>query len=219
MHPLVMTVFIVMLINIPAILPVLFLKIDKSKKIGVAIRVYIVSVLLILSLIILTSNTVNGVSLSSVLLSIIFPVLFMFALINCVKNIRKFITKWKRRAVILTSFFIVYAIRFNVVFIDTGMGYEITSFGMAWSALFIFACLLAYLGTSEPHTLDSAYNALSNHTSASRIDKSYAPQSDIDYDVSIKGRSILSDPNLSIVEQQRYRDALNKKDDEAGSGW
>lgn len=219
MNSLMMTIVIGLLMNIPAILPVLFLKIDKSHKTGIAIRVYLVSVLLIFSLVTLTSNITNEYSPFPFWLPIASVVLFMIALVNCVKHIRKFVTKWKRRTIILTSFIIVYAIRFNVIFINTGLGFEITSFGIVWSAFFVFACLLAYIGTSDTQKLDSAYNALSNHSSETRVDKSYASQTDIDYDVSIKGRSVLNDPNLSLIEQQRYRDALQKKEDEGGSGW
>ncbi|EBL0513506.1 hypothetical protein DZG31_24150, partial [Salmonella enterica subsp. enterica serovar Barranquilla] len=121
--------------------------------------------------------------------------------------------------IVLLSFFIVYAIRFNALSINTGAGYEITSFGVVWTSIFLFACLLAYIGTSDTKSLDAAYYSLTTRTSEPRRDKSYAPQVEIDYDVAIKGRSVLNDPNLSLVEQQRYREALQNKEDESGSNW
>ncbi|HIH6649262.1 TPA: hypothetical protein ACYRSV_005803, partial [Klebsiella michiganensis] len=44
--------------------------------------------------------------------------------------------------------------------------------------------------------------------------KEYEAQSQIDYDIDVKGRGVLSDPNLSIVERQRYRDASDNKENE-----
>nr|WP_257981562.1 hypothetical protein [Pectobacterium brasiliense] len=74
------------------------------------------------------------------------------------------------------------------------------------------SCLLAYLGCAGSKT----YSGYSVPSSASQSDyfkpnKEYETRSQIDYDIAVKGRSVLSDPNLSIVEQQRYRDALDKK--------
>lgn len=197
--------------NIPAVSPVLLLKVDKKNKIGIAIRVYLVSVILILTLITVTAFIVDKYSPFPFWLPIVFSIIFIFTLINCIKYIRQFTTKWKRRAVMLASFFIVYAIRFNVVFINTGMGFEITSFGMWWTALFVFACLLAYIGTSAPNTLALSYNSLASRTSEQRVNKAYVPQSEIDTDIAVKGSSVLFDPSLDIVEQQRYRDALEKR--------
>ncbi|WP_241623227.1 hypothetical protein [Rosenbergiella australiborealis] len=41
--------------------------------------------------------------------------------------------------------------------------------------------------------------------------KAYAPQSEINADIAVKGSSVLFDPNLDIVEQQRYRNAIEKR--------
>lgn len=146
-------------------------------------------------------------------------VFFMISLTAYIKYVRQYISKWKRRVALLLSFFIVYAIRFNVLFINTGVGSEITSFGAVWTSIFLFACLLAYIGTSDTKSLDAAYYSLNTRTSAPRRDKSYAPKTEIDYDIAIKGRSVLNDPNLSLVEQQRYREALQKMEDKAGGDW
>ncbi|EKN1140739.1 hypothetical protein PWG46_000119 [Salmonella enterica] len=141
----------------------------------------------------------------------------MIALTAYIKYVRQYISKWKRRSIVLLSFFIVYAIRFNALFINTGVGYELTSFGVVWTSIFLFVCLLAYIGTSDTKSLDAAYYSLTTRTSEPRRDKSYAPQVEIDYDVAIKGRSVLNDPSLSLVEQQRYREALQKREDQSGS--
>lgn len=42
--------------------------------------------------------------------------------------------------------------------------------------------------------------------------KAYASQTEIRTDIAIKGRSVLSDPNLDEVERRRYQDALNDRD-------
>ncbi|MCW2482726.1 hypothetical protein J5224_27020, partial [Candidatus Symbiopectobacterium sp. NZEC135] len=62
------------------------------------------------------------------------------------------------------------------------------------------------------------YSGYSASSSAPQSDyfkpiKEYETQSQIDYDIAVKGASVLSDPNLSIVEQQRYRDALKKREE------
>lgn len=84
---------------------------------------------------------------------------------------------------------------------------------MVWTLFFLFVCLLAYLGCAGSKT----YSGYSASSSAQQSDyfkptKEYETQSQIDYDIAVKGRSVLSDPNLSIVEQQRYRDAIEKRD-------
>lgn len=212
------TIFIVMLVNIPAIIPSLLLKSDKSIKLQVAIRVYLTTVLLILSLITLASNFVSNHTSYPALLPLIPVVLFAIALHNCGGYLRKVITRKKRRAIILSSFAIVYIIRFNVVIFDNGMGYQMTSYGMVWTAFFVFGCLLAYIATSDDMR-SSTYTASNTTNSESRVDKTHATQSEIDADLSVKGRSILFDPNISISEQQRYKAALDKKEDESGSGY
>ena len=74
-------------------------------------------------------------------------------------------------------------------------------------------------GVVEVSTESVAASTVSASSSAPQSDyfkpnKEYKTQSQIDYDIAVKGRSVLSDPNLSIVEQQRYRDALEKKEKE-----
>ncbi|WP_312045476.1 hypothetical protein [Erwinia sp.] len=213
----VMMVFMALLMNIPAMLPALFLKVDKKIKIAITIRVYILCFFLIMTLITLTSSLVDKHASNPLWLSIASAVFFFIALKNCAQYMRKCTSKLQRRSVILFSFFIIYAIRFNSLFINTGAGYETTSFGIVFSALFIFACVLAYLATSSAQYSAGAGTASFDGTSQPRVDKSYAPQSDINYDIHMKGKDVLNDPNLSVIEQQRYRDALQKKEDE--SGW
>ncbi|WP_409311070.1 hypothetical protein [Pectobacterium sp. B1J-3] len=77
----------------------------------------------------------------------------------------------------------------------------------------MFACLLAYLGCTGSKTYSGSYAP----SSAPQPDyvkptKEYKAQSQIDYDLAAKGSSFLLDPNLSIVEQQGYRDALKNKE-------
>ncbi|MDN8541472.1 hypothetical protein QZH36_08475 [Erwinia sp. BC051422] len=206
-----------LLMNIPAAIPVLLLQADKKIKIAIAARLYLLGFFLVMALTILTSGFISKYSPFPVWLSIASVVAFIITLINCARYMHQHISKWQRRSVVLASFLIIYAVRFKATFIDTGAGYEITSFGMVWSALFFFACFLAYIGTSNPRDTSAAYNPLSDSPSSSRVDKSYAPQSDIDYDVNMKGKDILNDTSLSVIEKKRYRDALQKKED--GSDW
>ncbi|EEN6984572.1 hypothetical protein FWM26_04175 [Salmonella enterica] len=208
-----------LVMNISFIVPALFLKIEKRVKISILIRIYLLSVFLILTLITLTTNIIGEYSTFPVWLPIASAVFFMIALTAYIKYARQYISKWKRRVILLLSFFIVYVIRFNALLINTEGGYEITSFGVVWTSIFLFACLLAYMGTSDTKSLDAAYYSLTTRTSEPRRDKSYAPQTEIDYDVAIKGSSVLNNPNLSLVEQQRYREALQKKEDDLGSNW
>lgn len=131
-----------------------------------------------------------------------------------VKFVRKHLAVGKSRAVILSSYLIVYAVRFNGVFSDVnGSGYTVNGFNAVWTLFFLFACVLAYLGCAGSKT----YSGYSASSSTSQPDyfkptKEYETQSQIDYDIAVKGRSVLSDPNLSIVEQQRYQDALQKRE-------
>ncbi|MEH0835399.1 hypothetical protein QNA03_18590 [Pectobacterium cacticida] len=142
--------------------------------------------------------------------------LFVVMLIPTVKFTRKHLTVGKSRVVILSSFLIVYVVRFNGVFSGVnGSGYAINGYNTVWTFFFLFACLLAYIVCSGSKT----YSGYSAPSSAAQFDyvkptKEYETQSQIDYDIAVKGRSVLSDPNLSIVEQQRYRDALEKKERE-----
>ncbi|MEI7188056.1 hypothetical protein WCT72_11065 [Dickeya dianthicola] len=125
---------------------------------------------------------------------------------------RKHLTVGKSRAVVLSSFLIVYAIRFHGVFsVGNGSGYTLNGYNVVWTLFFLFASLLAYLGCAG----DKTYSGYSASSSAPRPDyfkptKEYETQSQIDYDIAVKGAGVLSDPNLSIVEQRRYRDVIDK---------
>jgi hypothetical protein len=80
-----------------------------------------------------------------------------------------------------------------------------------WTLFFLFAFLLAYLGCAGSKTY-SGYSASSSAPRPDYLNRTKnMKHNQIDYDIAVKGRSVLSDPNLSIVEQQRYRDALEKK--------
>ena len=95
-----------------------------------------------------------------------------------------------------------------------GGGYTLNGYNVVWTLFFLFACLLAYLGCAGGKTYSGSYAP----SSAPQSDyfkptKEYETQSQIDYDIAVKGACVLSDPNLSIVEQQRYRDTLKERDE------
>jgi hypothetical protein len=52
-------------------------------------------------------------------------------------------------------------------------------------------------------------------TTQSNGHKAYAPQSEIDTDIAVKGSCVLFDPNLDVLEQQRYRDAIEKRNNDS----
>ncbi|EHN8719353.1 hypothetical protein I4A92_004254 [Enterobacter hormaechei] len=210
-------IFMGLLLNIPSLVPVLFLRqTQKNVKISIAIRLFLLNAFLVLSLVTLSQNITQKYGLFPVWLVLAAIVLFAVTLVPTVKFVRKHLTVGKSRAVILSSFLIVYAVRFNGVFSDVnGGGYTLNGYNVVWTLFFLFASLLAYIGCSGSKT----YSGYSAPSSASQPDyskptKEYETQSQIDYDIAVKGRSVLSDPNLSIVEQQRYRDALEKKERE-----
>ncbi|ELY2478109.1 hypothetical protein SMB83_004283 [Cronobacter sakazakii] len=210
-------IFTGLLINIPSMAPVLFLrKASKNVKVSMAVRLFLLNVFLVLSLVTLSQNITQKYGQFPVWLVFASIVLFMVILMPTMRFIRKHLTVGKSRAVILLSFLIVYVVRFNGVFSDVnGSGYTVNGYNTVWTLFFLFAFLLVYLGCAGSKTY-SGYSALS---SAPRPDyfkpnKEYETQSQIDYDIAVKGRSVLSDPNLSIVEQQLYRDALEKKERE-----
>jgi hypothetical protein len=125
---------------------------------------------------------------------------------------RKHLAVGKSRAVILSSFLIVYAIRFHGVFtFMSDSGYALNGYNVAWTLFFLFACLLVYLGCAGDKTYVGSSTSSTLKPDYYQPTKEYETQSQIDYDVAVKGPSILFDPNLSIVEQQRYRDSLEKK--------
>ncbi|AKK82117.1 hypothetical protein PCW22_001724 [Salmonella enterica] len=210
-------IFMGLLLNIPSLVPVLFLRqTQKNVKISIAIRLFLLNAFLVLSLVTLSQNITQKYGLFPVWLVLAAIVLFAVTLVPTVKFVRKHLTVGKSRAVILSSFLIVYAVRFNGVFSDVnGGGYTLNGYNVVWTLFFLFASLLAYIGCSG----SKIYSGYSAPSSASQPDyskptKEYETQSQIDYDIAVNGRSVLSDPNLSIVEQQRYRDALEKKERE-----
>ncbi|CAH5991805.1 hypothetical protein [Citrobacter koseri] len=210
-------IFMGLLINIPSLIPMLFLnKISKKVKVSLAFRQFLLNAFLVLSLVTLSQNTTQKYGLFPVWLIITAIGLFAVTLVPTVKFMRKHLAVGKSRAVILSSFLIVYAIRFHSVFSNAyGSGFTLNGYNVVWTLFFLFACLLAYLGCAGSKT----YSGYSVSSSASQPDyfkptKEYETQLQIDYDIAVKGRSVLSDPSLSIVEQQRYRDALEKKEKE-----
>jgi hypothetical protein len=206
-----------LLINIPSLVPVLFLrKIQKNVKISIAIRLFLLNAFLVLSLVTVSQNITQKYGLFPIWLVWVAIALFMVTLVSTVKFVRKDLTVGKSRAVILSSFLIVYATRFHAVFSDVyGSGYTLNGYNATWTFFFLFSSLLAYIGCSGSKTY-SGYSASSSAPQSDyfKPNNEYKTQSQIDYDIAVKGRSVLSDPNLSIVEQQRYRDALEKKEKE-----
>ncbi|MEQ9937864.1 hypothetical protein ABRQ07_09630 [Pectobacterium polonicum] len=203
-----------LLMNIPSLAPMLFIgNRQKQVKVSMAVRLYLLNTFLVLSLVTLSQNITQKYGLFPVWLVVAAIVLFGVTIVPTIKFIRKYLTVGKSRAVILSSFLIVYAVRFNGVFSDVnGNGYTINGYNTVWTFFFLFACLLAYLGCAGRKT----YSGYSESSSAPQSDyfkpnKEYETQSQIDYDIAVKGRSVMSDPNLSIVEQQRYRDALENE--------
>lgn len=204
-----------LLINIPSLTPVLLLrKADKKVKVSLALRFFLLNAFLVLSLVTLSQNITQKYGLFPIWLVLAAIVLFAVTLVPTVKFVRKHLSVGKSRVVILSSFLIVYAVRFHGVFSDVnGSGYMINGYNTVWTFLFLFACLLAYIGCAGSKT----YSGYSASSSAPQSDyfkptKEYETQSQIDYDIAVKGRSVLSESNLSIVEQQRYRDALHKRE-------
>ncbi|HCT1901271.1 TPA: hypothetical protein OTQ06_003054 [Klebsiella aerogenes] len=208
-------IFMGLLINIPSLIPMLFLnKISKKVKVSLAFRLFLLNAFLVLSLVTLSQNTTQKYGLFPVWLVVVAIGLFVVTLLPTVKFMRKHLTVGKSRAVILTSFLIVYAIRFNGVFSDAyGSGYTINGYNTVWTFFFLFACLLAYLGCSGNR--ENYGTCIPPATALPNGNKSYASQSEIDTDIAVKGSSVLFDPNLDIVEQQRYRDAIEKRNNDS----
>ncbi|EAN9587784.1 hypothetical protein MWI14_004746 [Salmonella enterica subsp. diarizonae] len=208
-------IFMGLLINIPSLTPVLLLrKADKKVKVSLALRFFLLNAFLVLSLVTLSQNITQKYGLFPIWLVLAAIVLFAVTLVPTVKFVRKHLTVGKSRFVILSSFLIVYAIRFHGVFSDVnGSGYTINGYNTVWTFFFLFACLLAYIGCSKNGKHYGTYipTATSQHNGY----KAYAPQSEIDADIAVKGSSVLYDPNLDIVEQQRYRDAIEKRNNDS----
>ncbi|KAA9001636.1 hypothetical protein FJU30_04915 [Affinibrenneria salicis] len=208
--------FIGLLMNIPSLAPVLFLhKISKKVKLSLALRLFLLNAFLVISLVTLSQNTTQKYGLFPVWLVFTAIGLFVVMLIPTLKFTRKHLTAGKSRAVILSSFLFAYVVRFHGVFSDVnGSGYTLNGYNVVWTLFFLFACLLAYLGCTGDKNYSGSYAPSSTPQSDYfKPTKEYETQSQIDYDIAVKGSSVLLDPNLSIVEQQRYRDVLKKKED------
>ncbi|MCW2482190.1 hypothetical protein, partial [Candidatus Symbiopectobacterium sp. NZEC135] len=135
--------FIGLLINIPSLAPVLFLgNTQKQVKVSMAVRLYLLNTFLVLSLVTVSQNTTQKYGLFPVWLVFAAIGLFVLMLVPTVKFIRKHLTIGTSRAVILSSFLIVYAIRFHGVFSHVnGSGYTINGYNAAWTFFFLFASL------------------------------------------------------------------------------
>ncbi len=204
-----------LLINIPSLAPVLFLrKTQKNVKVSMAVRLFLLNAFLVLSLVTVSQNTTQKYGLFPVWLVVVAIGLFLVTLLPTVKFIRKHLTVGKSRAFILSSLLIVYAVRFHGVFSDVnGSGYTINGYNTVWTLFFLFTCLLAYIGCSGNSKNCGTY--IPPATVQPNGHKAYAPQSEIDTDIAVKGSSVLFDPNLDIVEQQRYRDAIEKRNNDS----
>ncbi|PWC10086.1 hypothetical protein [Brenneria corticis] len=206
-------VFIGLLMNIPSLAPMLFLhKISKKVKLSLVLRLFLLNAFLVLSLVTLSQNTTQKYGLFPVWMVFSAIGLFVVTLLPTVKFVRKHLTVGESRAVILSSFLIVCVVRFHSVFSDVnGSGYTVNGYNVVWTLFFLFACLLAYFGCAGSKIYSGSYTPSSSlQSDYFKPTKEYETQSQIDYDIAVKGRSVLSDPNLSIVEQQRYRDAIKK---------
>ncbi|HBS5871878.1 TPA: hypothetical protein MAK88_003879 [Klebsiella aerogenes] len=204
-----------LLMNIPSLAPVLFLrKTQKNVKVSMVARLFLLNAFLMLSLVTLSRNITQEYGLFPVWLLVVAIGLFAVTLVPTVKFMRRHLTVGKSRAVMLSSFLIVYAVRFHGVFSDlNGSGYTINGYNTVWTFFFLFACLLAYLGCSGNRENYGTY--IPPATAKPNGNKAYASQSEIDTDIAVKGSSVLFDPNLDIVAQQRYRDAIEKRNNDS----
>lgn len=208
-------IFMGLLVNIPSLAPVLFLrKTQKDAKVSMAVSLFLLNTFLVLSLLTLSQNTTQKYGLFPVWLVVVSIGLLLVTLLPTVKIMHKHLTVGKSRAVILSSFLIVYVVRFHGLFSNVdGSGYTINGYNTVWTFFFLFACLLAYIGCSKNGKYYGIY--IPTATSQPNGYKAYAPQSEIDADIAVKGSSVLFDPNLDIVEQQRYRDAIEKRNNDS----
>lgn len=208
-------IFMGLLVNIPSLAPVLFLrKTQKDAKVSMAVSLFLLNTFLVLSLLTLSQNTTQKYGLFPVWLVVVSIGLLLVTLLPTVKIMRKHLTVGKSRAVILSSFLIVYVVRSHGLFSNVdGSGYTINGYNTVWTFFFLFACLLAYIGCSKNGKYYGIY--IPTATSQPNGYKAYAPQSEIDADIAVKGSSVLFDPNLDIVEQQRYRDAIEKRNNDS----
>ncbi|MCZ3384992.1 hypothetical protein O3S68_22220 [Kosakonia sp. SOY2] len=210
-----MVVLIGLLINIPSLIPVLFLKkVSRNIKVSIAIRIFILNIFLVFSLVTLTNSITEKYSTFPLWVTLMAVVCFGILLISTISYIRKFLSIGISRAIILSSFMIVYVVRVQSVFADRiNGGYTINGSSAVWTFFFMLACLLAYLSCAGKKNFSGTYtSSVNNQVHPYKTNKEYEMQSQIDYDIAIKGRSVLSDPTLSIIEQKRYRDALEEKE-------
>ena len=208
-------IFMALLINVPSLVPVLFIRtIAKNVKISMASRLFLLNAFLVLSLVTLSQNITQEYGRFPIWLLLAAVVLFLVTLVATVKFLVKHLTVGKSRVVILSSFLIVYAIRFHAVFSDVyGSGYTLNGYNTIWTFFFLFACLLAYIGCSGNRQYQGTY--IPPTTTQPQGHKAYASQTEIDTDIAVKGSSVLFDPNLDIVEQRRYREALEKRNNDS----
>lgn len=206
--------FIAMLVNIPSLAPILFLKkTQKNAKLSIALRLFLVNAFLVISAVTLSQNTTQKYGVFPLWLMLAAIVLFMVTLVPTIKFIRKHLSVGQSRAVILSSFLIVYAVRIHAVFANAyGSGYTLNGHNTVWTLCFLFACLVTYLGCAGRKTYSGSSAPLSSSQSDYQPTTEYKTQSQIDLDIAVKGKSVLLDPSLNIVEQQRYRDAFEKKE-------
>lgn len=176
-----------LLMNIPSLTPMLFLrKTQKNVKVWMAVRLFLLNAFLVLSLVTVSQNITQKYGLFPIWLVCVAIALFMVTLVSTVKFVRKNLTVGKSRAVILSSFLIVYAARFHAVFSDVyGSGYTINGYNTVWTFFFLFACLLAYLGCSGNRENYGTY--IPPATAQPNGNKAYASQSEIDTDIAVKG--------------------------------
>lgn len=77
------------------------------------------------------------------------------------------------------------------------------------------SCLPVYWLISVVPGIENYDTYIPPATAQPNGNKAYASQSEIDTDIAVKGSSMLFDPNLDIVEQQRYRDAIEKRNNDS----
>lgn len=121
-----------LLMNIPSLAPELFLrKVSKKVKVSLALRLFLLNTILVISLVTLSQNTKQKYGLFPIWLVLSAIGLFSLTLVPTIKFIRKHLTVGKSRAVILSSFLIAYAIRFHGVFSDVnGTGYMLNGYNV-----------------------------------------------------------------------------------------
>lgn len=141
------TILAGLLLNFLSLVPVLAIpKTEKKIKLQIASRLYLLSVFLIISMLALTQNITLKAS--------IFPLWFLFAAVimfiimlkTTAKLLRKYLSKGQSRAVILSSFVIIFAVRVSAVFSGRNTGYTISNTSIVWTfRFFLHVCWLILL--------------------------------------------------------------------------